>query len=171
MLAVYLLIYVPIILFVVAFLYETYLSFSRINARKKNSATYVDATWEVTHTLLVFAVVMMVMLYTKHIDRIADLILMPAFLAMTALLVRGAAYIALFYIYENRRIKWLDWLFALSHVVAAGLLVVVVMIFSGFLLIERPQANTQFVPAFLIGLVIVGAVSVVPALTLYRYRD
>ena len=55
-----LLIYVPIVLFVVAFLYETWLSFRRLRpaAARKQRSGYVDATWEITHTLLVFAVVM-----------------------------------------------------------------------------------------------------------------
>jgi cytochrome bd-type quinol oxidase subunit 2 len=171
MLGVYLLIYIPIVLFVVAFLYETYLSFRRIGDKKKGRGVYVDATWEVTHTMLVFGVVMMVMLFTKHIDRIAELILIPTFLAMLALFVRGACYIALFYIYEKRHIRLLDWVFALSHVAAAGLLVTVVLIFSSYLLIEQPAANTQFVPVFGIGLAIIAAVSLIPALILYRYRD
>lgn len=163
------LIYIPILLFVAGFLYETYLSFRRMGNVKKGQGTYVDVTWEITHTLLVFGVVMMVMLFTKHIDRIAELILVPTFLAMLALFIRGACYMAIFYM-QTARIKWLDWVFALSHVVAALLLVVVVLIFSTFLIVERPSANLQFIPAFLTGLVGILAITIVPIVVLYRYR-
>ena len=77
MTGVYLLIYVPILLFVLAFLYETYLSFARLFNKSKGRGGYVEATWEVTHTLLVFGVVMMLMLYTGVIDKISDAIFIP----------------------------------------------------------------------------------------------
>lgn len=163
----YVLIYTPIVLFVVAFLYETLLSFLRLRKGKGRSSGYVDATWEVTHTLLVFAIVMILMLFTKDIDRIADLIFLPTFLAATALAVRGACYLQIFYIRQKQRINWVDWVFALSHVVAAGLLVVVVGQVTWFLFTQHPTENSQFIPAFLPGLLLVLALCVVPLVTLY----
>lgn len=167
MLAVYALIYIPILLFVAAFLYETYLSFARLKEKRKGRGHYVDTTWEVTHTLLIFGVVMMLMLYTKYIDQIATAILIPAFLAMTALFVRGACYIYIFYIAEKKGRRWVDWLFALSHVFAALFLVAVVGLFTLFLATNNPSANTQFIPAFSVGLIFIMAIVTLPLVFLY----
>lgn len=164
----YVLIYTPIVLFVVAFLYETLLSFMRLKRGPSKDTGYVDATWEVTHTLLVFGVVMILMLFTKRIDEIADLIFLPTFLAATALAVRGACYLQIFYIRQKRVINWIDWVFALSHVVAAGFLVIVVAQVTWFLFTKHPEANLQFVPAFIPGLLLVLAVCALPIAMLYR---
>lgn len=170
MVGVYLLIYVPILLFVLAFLYETYLSFARLFNKTKGRKGYVEATWEVTHTLLVFGVVMMLMLFTGVIDKISDAIFVPTFLAAVALGLRGICYIYLFYISESKKRTWVDWLFAISHVVAALLLVVVVALFTWFLYSTNPAANTQFVAPFTIGLVFLLAVIGLPLTYLYLGR-
>ncbi len=49
----YVLFLAPVLLFVAAFLYETWLSFMRLKNPKKGRTSYLAATWEVTHTLLV----------------------------------------------------------------------------------------------------------------------
>jgi cytochrome bd-type quinol oxidase subunit 2 len=167
----YILIYVPILLFVIGFLYETYLSFIRLGNPRAGKAGYVAATWEVTHTLLVFGVVMLLMLYTKVIDEIASRIFLATFLAAVALGIRGAAYIYIFYVRKSRaRTGWVDWLFACSHVAAAGLLVVVVVQASWYLLRENPPLNEQFIGPFLPGLFLVLMLCAVPLTQLYRSK-
>jgi hypothetical protein len=164
----YILIYLPILLFVVAFLYETYLSFARL--RGKSRHRYVDATWEVTHTLLIFGVVMLLMLFTKSIDVISDAIFIPTFLAATALLIRAACYIQIFYVREKPNINWTDWTFAFSHVAAALLLVVVVIKSTWLLVTEHPEANLQFIPAFMPGLALVLAICAIPIYVIYSNK-
>lgn len=164
----YVLIYLPIVLFVIGFLYETFLSFVRLGSRKAGRAGYIDTTWEVTHTLLVFGLVMLLMLHTKALDSLAETIFTAAFWAAVALGLRGAAYIYIFYIRNpNARTSWIDWSFALTHILAAGLLVTVVAQASWFLMTQNPPVNTQFIPAFLPGLVLVLAVTALPLIRLY----
>lgn len=168
-----LLIYVPIVLFVVAFLYETWLSFRRLRpaAARKQRSGYVDATWEITHTLLVFAVVMFLMLYTQAIDELAAIIYWPTFAASLALGLRAMCYLYIFYVRRDQtRRGAVDWVFALSHVVAAALLVTVVLQVSWFILTSGAPVNTQFIPVFLPGLALVVAVSALPVWVLYRQR-
>jgi cytochrome bd-type quinol oxidase subunit 2 len=165
----FLLIYIPIVLFVVAFLYETWLSFMRLGDHKKGKRGYVDVTWEVTHTLLVFAVVMILMLYTQVLDQLAALIFWPTFLAAIALGLRGVCYIYIFYVRKNsERTNWIDWVFAIMHVVAALLLVTVVLQVTWFILTSGAAVNTEFIPAFLPGLLLVAGVVALPIWTLYR---
>lgn len=168
MVAVYLLIYVPIVLFVIAFLYETYLSIQRLYDRKSDRHSYVDTTWEITHTILVFGVVMMLMLFTRSIDVIAAALFWPAFLAISFLMIRGATYIYIFYIRKNRKIRsWPDWIFMLSHLGAAVMLVWAVLAFTALVMGGTLQANTQFVPAYTIGLAAILAIVSGPITYLY----
>lgn len=173
MLAAVILFIVPVLLFVVAFLFETYLSFRRIlQPRKADRSGYVSATWEVTHTLLVFAVVMLVMLFTKTVDALAAAIFTSTFLAASALAVRSASYTYIFYVRTSAsKLSWIDWVFALSHVVAAPFLVVTVVKALWYLYKENPPVNTQFLPFFIPGLVLVLAVCAIPLLMLYTTKD
>ena len=169
MIGAYLLIYIPIVLFVVAFLYETFLSIRRL-VRPNQLSGYVDTTWEVTNTLLVFAVVMMLMLFTQSLDVLADAIFMSTLLAGGALLMRSACYLYLFYLKKSAKIGWVDWLFAASHVAAALLLVVTVLRATIVLATKHPIANLNFIPYFIPGLVAVLAICAVPMFKLYRTK-
>lgn len=169
MLAAYLLIYIPVGLFVVAFLYETLLSFRRLKDVKRGRGGYVDATWEVTHTLLIFGVVMLFMLFTKAIDQLASAVFLSTLLAGLALATRAFFYIYIFYVRSPKaRLGFADWAFALSHVAAALLLVVTVIQATWFLMTAQPPLNSQFVAPFMFGLVFVVGACIVPMLTIYR---
>ena len=170
MIAVYILIFTPILLFVLAFLYETWLSIVRLKNVKRGNHGYVDATWEVTNTLLVFGIVMLLMLFTKSIDVIAGAIFTSALLAGGALLLRAVCYLYIFYVRETPRIAPVDYLFALSHLLAAGLLVITVIRASIVLFTKHPEANLQFLPYFWPGLIFVMAICAVPILRLYKTR-
>lgn len=161
---------VPTLLFVVGFLYETFLSFKRLQKPKAGKNGYVNATWEVTHTLLVFAVVMLLMMFTKSLDGLASVMFLSTFIALFALAVRAACYMYIFYVRSGQKTSWIDWTFALSHVVAAGALVVTVVRALWFLYENNPPANTQFLPFFIPGLVVVLAVCAMPILTLYTTK-
>lgn len=166
------LILTPIVLFVVAFLYETFLSFRRLVGKQANTRGYVAATWEVTHTLLVAGVVILVMLFTDAIVELGSAIFTAAFLALSALTVRTVLYGYIFYVRRNQALRnWIDWLFACTHVVAALLLVVVVAQAMWFLYTAHPQPNTEFLPYFVPGLVGVVVLVAIPVFVLYRTKD
>lgn len=162
---------IPTLVFVIAFLYETYLSFLRLKKPMAGKSGYLSATWEVTHTLLVFAVVMLIMMFTKSLDDLAAAIFTSTLWAALALAVRAIFYIYIFSARSSAKTSWVDWGFALSHVVAALLLVITVLKAVIYVVSERPEANTQFVPFFIPGLVLVLGVCAIPILTLYRVKD
>lgn len=167
MITALLLFLVPTLLFVLAFLAETYFSFKRINSPKDAKDSYVAATWEVTHTLLVFAVVMLFMMFTSVIDKLAALLFVSAFVALLALTLRAVLYIYIFYGRKKRRSVALDWLFALTHVFAALSLVVVVLQAVDFILRTKPAVNTQFFPYVIPGLLGIIALCIIPFTFLY----
>lgn len=164
------LIVVPVLLFVLAFLYETFISFKRLFQPKYSRESYVSATWEVTNTLLVFAVVMLLMLFTKVIDDISSAIFTSTFVAATAMLVRSVCYLQIFYVRKKQKISWVDWVFALSHVVAALSLVVTVAKALWFLYDKNPPVNSQFIPVFIPGLIFILAIVSIPMLMLYKTK-
>lgn len=171
MLVAMLLFLIPTLLFVVAFLYETFLSFRRLTLSRPSRASYLSATWEVTHTLLVFAVVMLIMLFTKSLDELASAIFTSTFLAAAALTIRAVAYVYIFYVRRKPTINWIDWVFAFSHLAAAALLVVVVIQALWFIYKHNPAVNDQFFPLYLPGLALVLLVCIVPIVVLYRTRN
>ncbi|HSX07551.1 MAG TPA: hypothetical protein VLG11_01525 [Candidatus Saccharimonadales bacterium] len=171
MLTAMILFLVPTLLFVLAFLYETYLSFTRLGKKRPSRANYLSATWEVTHTLLVFAVVMLIMLFTHSLDKLSAAIFTSTFFAVAALAVRAAAYLYIFYGRQSKKISWIDWVFAGSHVVAAALLVITVVKAVWFIYQNHPLVNSQFFPYFIPGLIGVLLICIVPITMLYRTRD
>lgn len=158
---------VPVGLYVLAFLYETYLSFERLFRHNSAGRGYVAATWEITHTLLVFAVVMLLMMYSQVIDALSATIFSAAFLALAALTIRACVYLYVFFVKKITRIGVPDVIFALSHVVAAGLLLLTVYQAVNFIVTIHPPANSQFLPYFIPGLLLVVAVTVLPIVWLY----
>lgn len=162
---------VPVVLFVLAFLYETYLSFKRLKNPKAGKTGYVSATWEVTHTLLVTGVVMLVMMFTQSIEELASAIFLATFLAAVALGVRAVLYTYIFYAREKQKTNWLDWAFAWSHLAAALLLVIVVVQALWFLYTNNPTPNSQFLPYFIPGELFVLAICIIPIFAIYRTKD
>lgn len=171
MILTYILFLVPLLVFVLLFLHETYLSFMRLKNHKLGREGYVHATWEVTHTLLIFTVVVLLMMFTPYVEEMADAIFLSTLIAGLALTVRYIAYIQIFYVRTKQKRNWLDWTFAFSHVVAALFLVITVIKSLWFLISEKPEANEQFLPYFIPGLILVLAVCAIPILMLYKTKD
>ncbi len=167
----YLVFLLPVLVYMVAFLYETWLSFKRLKNPKAGRASYVTATWEVTHTLLVFAVVTLLMTFTQDLVRLASTLFWPTFIAAIALGLRAIGYLYIFYVRPRMsQANWVDWSFALTHVVAALFLAVTVVKALWFIGQQHPIANTQFFPIFIPGLLLVLAVCIVPIAVLYRTK-
>lgn len=162
---------IPTLLFVIGFLYETFLSFRRLKNPKAGKSGYLSATWEVTHTLLVFAVVMLLMMYTSVIDQISTAIFTATFIAAVALGLRAFFYIYIFYVRTSNKTSWVDWAFALTHVVAALFLVIVVLQSVWFVVKNNPPTNSQFLPYFIPGLLVVLILCIVPIITLYKTKN
>ncbi len=167
----YILFLVPLLIFVSAFLYETWLSFVRLRNPAKGRSSYVTATWETTHTLLVFTVVMLLMTFTQALDQLAAAIFWPTFIAAVFLGLRAVAYIYIFYVRKTTaKANWIDWFFAFTHIGAALFLVITVLKALWFIIQENPPANTQFFPLFVPGLILVLILTALPLFSIYRTK-
>lgn len=162
---------VPVLIFVVAFLYETYISFARLKDTKKDRHGYVSATWEITHTFLIIGLVMLFIFYSQSLTDIASAIFLPAFLAGLFLVIRGILYTYIFYVRKEKKVNYLDWLFACLHVLAAIFLVLVVSKAVYFVLKNHPIANMQFIAYYIPGLILTLALITVPMFVIYKIKD
>lgn len=171
MLTFYIVFLVPVLLYVIAFLYETFLSFKRLGNPRAGRYGYVSTTWEVTHTLLVFSIVMLVMTFTQDIVNLANVLFWSTFIAAIALGLRAVSYLYIFYVRDaKKRPGAIDWMFALTHVAAAIFLVITVVKALLFIWQHNPTPNTQFFPVFIPGLVLVVGVCILPMAVLYKTK-
>lgn len=161
---------IPTLIYLVFFLFETYLSVKRLFS-KDSRTYYVQITWEVTHTFLVIGLVMLFIFYSRSLNVLAGYIFIYAFMAGLFLLIRGILYSYIFYVHKKTNINILDYLFSLMHILAAFFLVILIVRVIDFVNKYHPVANTQFIPYFIPGLVLTTALIIVPLLMIYKIKD
>lgn len=163
----------PLSLFLVAYLYETYISFRRLSQPKKGRH-YVDATWEVTHTFLVVSVALFVGFFSSNLTEIAYVTFYPLFLTSVFVGIRTLAYIYIFVIRENKNQmtrSLVDSIFAFSHVgVIIGLLYLLAVLIPKILSIQLIP-NTLFIPWMIPGAFAIIVICIIPLFNLYKTRS
>lgn len=170
----YSLILVPLAFYALAFGYETYMSIARLvgNAYSRG-ATYVHATWEVTHTLLVYSFVIFITTHSNMLPQLAPVMFVPVSIVATLLMIRAALYLYLFYGEENpRAARLLHSLFAVCHIVPFMALI------WGFIAVYGTVSRLSLEPMtdnlwiIFAGLVITASFCAIPLARLYAsYRD
>lgn len=167
----YSLILIPLFFYVAVFSYETYLSIKRISNKKlKRGEAFVSATWEVTHTILVYAFVIFFVSHADLLPAIATTIFLPVIILMIALIARGTLYLYLFY--GNTKISKIGklWhgLFAITHLVnlAAALWLTIAVAYE--IITRHFIASTENIGLIALGLIPIGLLCAVPLYTLYR---
>ncbi len=161
----------PLTLFLAGFVMEAYLAFRRLGT--KSDSGYVDATWELTHTLLVVAVAMFVSLFSGNLIEIAKAAFPGMFLTATFVGVRTACYIYTFYIKSPSKQlhrTLVDYVYAWSHAgIVLGLVLLLVRLVPKLFDLNL-TVNTQFLPYMWPGLIVILAVGLMPAMSLYRTK-
>lgn len=172
MFAAWLFIFVPLLLFVIAFVIETFLSIKRLKNNKREGS-YVSATWEVTHTFLVVAVAMFVSLFSDYLTDIARVSLVGFIIVTIFAGIRGSAYLYIFYIRNpNKRSmrNWIDTLFAFAHLgMVVGLFVLLARLIPEMMRLN-PQPNTDFIPWMIPGLILVISLCALPLVSIYNTK-
>ncbi len=167
----YIVVLVPLLLYLAAFIYETFLSFKRLRNPKKGRAGYVGGAWELLILLLLFCALVMLVTFTQDLIRLADTLFWTTFIAAIALGLRAVAYLYIFYGRANQyKINWMDWTFAFMHLIAAVFLVITAVNAMLFIWQNNPVANTQFFPIFIPGLALLIAVCIIPMVVLYKTK-
>jgi H+/Cl- antiporter ClcA len=164
---------VPLVLFLLAFVVELFMSFKRLSNNKPNGS-YLNATWEVTHTFLVVSVALFVALFSANLTDLASASFLGFFVTAVFAGLRGAAYIYLFYVRSGAQRKvrnWVDWAFAFTHVgMVLGVLLLLLGLVPKLFQIDL-QPDTSFVPWMWPGLILVLALCVPPIVSLYSTKN
>ncbi|HMT18691.1 MAG TPA: hypothetical protein PKD20_05680 [Candidatus Saccharibacteria bacterium] len=170
MLLAWLFVLTPLVLFLAGFITETYLAFKRLRDPSL-TGTYLDFTWELTHTLLVVSVAIFVGLFSQNLVEIAKAVYFGVFTIAIFVGVRTLCYLYLAFIKPRSKkdpLSAIDYVFAYSHIgIVLGLGVLLIQLIPKLLSIDL-KANTQFIPWMWPGLFIVLAVGLMPAMSLYR---
>ncbi len=112
----YSLLLILVLLYAAGFLYETIMSFMRLNTTKKE--VYPKASWEIIHTTLVVAFATFMITHGPMLPELAPLIMVPFMIALLGFFLRATFQVLIFFGREDpRKHNWLDWGFALSHLV------------------------------------------------------
>lgn len=163
---------VPLVLFLLAFVVELFMSFKRLSNNKADGS-YLGATWEMTHTFLVVSVALFVSLFSNNLTELAKASFLGFFIVAVFAGLRGAAYIYIFYIRSGAQRKvrnWIDWSFALTHVgMVLGVLVLLAGLVPKLFQIDL-QPNTAFIPWMWPGLILVLVLCVPPIASLYSTK-
>ena len=167
MIEAWILIGLPLVLYIITFIVELITSVTRL-FNHRSIGNYLDATWEITFTFLILAVVNMANLFSSNIEQLADAFFTGIFIVGGAIVVRAILYLVLFYIRTDQTKRtWLDWIFALSHLGIITGLAIVLTEFIPMLNTETLIPNTQFLPYMWGGLIVVVLLCSIPLSRLY----
>ena len=168
----YVLILLPVIAWLAAFGYETWLVLGRSGSGNYSlGAAHNDASWEITHTFLVYAFTVFLISYADALIVLDRVLFLPACIFMISLIARGCLYLYLSYGERIKHIIFWYNLFALSYVVT------IVSVFSGLVGVVVNLRLYAFTPStdnigiVAIGFVLTSALCAVPILTAFRQHD
>lgn len=167
MILVWVFILVPLALYLAAFVVEACMSFIRLTNHKAQGS-YLNATWETTHTFLVVAVALFAAFFSQNIVELARAAFIGLWIAAVGIGLRGAAYVYLFYIRrDGARRNWVDYCFAYIHgVIVAGLVVMLLQLVPA-LFRANLQPNTELIPYMWPGLIVIALLCLPPLMSLY----
>ena len=138
----YALIILPIIFWLISFGYETWIILGRSGTGDYTlGAKHIDATWEISHTFLVYAFTIFLMSHADALALIDRTLFIPVCLFMMSLMVRGCLYLYLGYGENIRFERQLYNLFALSY------LVTIVSILAGAIGVVYNLYTFNFTPS------------------------
>lgn len=164
--ALYIFLLVPVLIYLVFSIIEIWLTF-KISVRKHSrSLLFIQASTEITHTILVFAYAQFMIAFSPLLMEIGAELWWPIALLSVSILLRGSLYLLMFYREHSKRAEY--WVLLATYL--AGVLALV-----WFLAILVPAIITrQFVPdtANMPVVLAVGgpalAIIIIPLVSVYR---
>ncbi|HEX4662414.1 MAG TPA: hypothetical protein VH144_02265 [Candidatus Saccharimonadales bacterium] len=170
----YLVVLIPLLAYLLAFSYETILSLLRLSKtyqRRHKYQGYAHATWEITHTLLVFSFTSFFVLFSPLVVELADRAYLPLFATGILFAIRGLLYLYLFYVATDDKPHpvW-DALFALSHLALLGALIWSIATVARLVIDVPVTPLTDLVPIVAPPVILVLIISFIPLIRMYWGR-
>lgn len=136
--ALYVFLLVPVLIYLVLSVIEILLTLKIATKKHTRSLLFIQASTEVTHTILVFAYAQFMIAFSALLVDIGGALWWPVALLMVSILLRGSMYLLLFYREHSKHIEY--WVLLATYV--AGVVALV-----WFLAILVPAIITRgFVP-------------------------
>lgn len=157
---------VPLGLYVLAFSYETFAAFRRL----AKPSGYINATWEITHTLLVLAITNFTWLWSDAMIAVAHEAYWGLIIAAAAFVLRAIFYVYLFFASPGGKHPVASWLFALCHLVMLVGLVYAIVVTMHVLATQNYAVNDQLLPYMWPSLIAAAIVCAIPILQSYRQK-
>lgn len=163
----YVLLVTLIVLYAAGYLYETVMSFVRLKSVKRE--LYPKASWEIIHTTLVLAFATFMITHGPMLPEIAPFIAIPFMIALLGFFLRAACQLIIFFgRKDSRKHSWVDWAFALTHVVILVAFLYAVVAVALYLFTHPLNVLTDMFGWFLPGLLIGIAINLVPIIYIFR---
>ncbi len=134
----YIFILVPVVIYLIFSIIEIWITYRIAVHRRAHSLRFIQASTEVTHTLLVFAYAQFMVVFSDLLMRIGAQLWWPIALLMVSILLRGSLYLLLFYRERPQR--------SLYAVLLATYLIGVASLMWALCIIVPAIVTEQFIP-------------------------
>lgn len=168
----YTLILLPVIGWVAAFGYETWLALGRSESGDFHKGeAYMHASWEITHTLLVYAFTVFLISHADALSVLDRTLFLPVSAFMITLMVRGCLYMYLFYGEHIKHQQLWHNVFAITYVVSMVTIIAGAVGVLLTLVTFRVTPNTDHLPLITAGFFLTSFVCVLPIWSAYHQHD
>ncbi len=169
----YALILIPALAWVATFGRETWLALKRSETGDYSAGVaHVHASWEITHTLLVFSFTVFLISHADALVFLDTALFMPVCVFMISLITRGCLYLYLFYAETIPRPALWHSLFAITHIVSlVAILTGLIVVTANLLTYSFFSPNTENLPIVTVGFVLTFAVCAVPIWAAYHQKN
>lgn len=165
--ALYVLLLIPVLVYLVFSVMEIWLTFKISMKKHSKSLLFIQASTEVTHTLLVFAYAQFMITFSPLLMEIGAQLWWPIALLMVSILLRGSLYLLLYYREHSLRIEYMTLL--ATYLVGVAALVWFLAILVPEIVTRGFVPDTTNVPLVIAFGIPVFAIITVPIIAVYRH--
>jgi hypothetical protein len=165
--AFYTFLLIPVVIYLVFSVVEIWLTLKISTRKHSRSLLFIQASTEVTHTLLVFAYAQFMVAFSPLLMEIGATLWWPVALLMASILLRGSLYLLLFYREHSRRVEY--WALLATYLAGVAALVWFLAILIPAIVSRQFVPDTTNVPVVLAVGGPVLLILIVPLVVVYRH--
>lgn len=167
------LILAPIAIWLATFGRETWLALGQSetagqSADKPANIVYTHASWEITHTMLVYAFTVFVISHADSLEILDRELFLPICVFMISLMLRGCLFLYVSYAETVKRPVLYYSLLSLSYLVSLVSVLVGFVLTVTNILLYNIQPSTDNLPIVAVGFVLTAGLCAIPIWTAYH---
>lgn len=165
--AFYLVLLLPVVVYLVFSVLEIWFTYEMSRRAGARSLVFVQASTELTHTLLVFSYAQFMVAFSGLLVDIGAQLWWPVALLMTSILLRGSLYLVLFFRAHPRRVEYM--LLLVTYVMGVLALVWFLVVLIPEIIARQFMPDVSNMPIVLWFGVPVLTIALVPLIAVYRH--